>query len=112
MTKINIKPLSVNQCWQGRRFKTKLYKQYESDVLFMLPKIEIPKGELCVKLYLGLSNKLNDIDNSIKPFLDILQKKYGFNDKDIYQLHVYKLIVPKGNEFIQFEICENTHEFI
>lgn len=33
--------------------------------------------------------------------VDILQKKYGFNDRDIYELHIKKTIVPKGNEYIQ-----------
>lgn len=104
--KIFIKPLSVNQCWQGRRFKTKAYKQYEKDVLSLLKPHQIKSGRLSLKIYFGLSNTLNDIDNSVKPFLDILQKKYGFNDKDIYELHVYKLLVKKGCEYIEFEISE------
>ena len=35
-----------------------------------------------------------------------MQKKYKFNDNQIYELHVYKEIVKKDNEFIQFEITE------
>lgn len=48
----------------------------------------------------GFSNKASDLDNPVKPILDILQKKYGFNDRDIYELHIKKTIVPKGNEYI------------
>jgi deoxycytidylate deaminase len=44
------------------------------------------------------------IDNFIKPFLDILQMKYGFNDKQIYKLSVLKEIVNKGSEGITFKI--------
>jgi Holliday junction resolvase RusA-like endonuclease len=104
MVVIKTKPLSVNACWRGRRFKTPLYKNYEWEVYAKLPPLTIPKGELQVSLIFYLSNKLNDIDNSIKPFLDILQKKYNFNDRDIYELKVVKKIVGKGKEGICFNI--------
>lgn len=105
--KINIKPLSVNQCWQGKRFKTPKYKQYEFELLLLLKSnLNIPKGRLRLLITFGLSSKLNDIDNGLKPFIDILQKKYGFNDRDIYKLEVEKVIVPKGKEFIEFQIKE------
>lgn len=105
MITVNIKPLSVNRVWQGKRFKTPEYKKYETDVLLMLPnKIELPKSPLSLKLEFGVSSKLADIDNGVKPFLDILQKKYGINDRDIYHLQVLKTIVKKGQEFIKFKI--------
>ena len=47
-------------------------------------------------------SKLSDIDNPLKPFLDILQKKYGINDRDINELLVKKTVVKKGDEFIFF----------
>ncbi len=87
MIKVNIKPLSVNCAWQGKRFKTPAYKTYEKAVLLMLPKrIELPEPPFALKLEFGFSSKLADIDNGVKPFVDILQKKYGINDKDIYHL--------------------------
>jgi len=39
---INIKPLSVNDCWQGRRFKTKEYKAYEKEMKLMIKKQKMP----------------------------------------------------------------------
>ena len=36
---LKIKPLSVNQVWQGKRFKTKTYKDYEKNVLAILPNL-------------------------------------------------------------------------
>ena len=102
--KINIKPLSINQCFQGRRFKTPKYKQYEKELMLLLPILNVPNGLLEVVITFGLSSKLNDIDNGLKPFIDILQKKYLFNDRDIYKLIVEKKIVPKGKEFIECEI--------
>ena len=102
--KINIKPLSINQCFQGRRFKTPKYKQYEKELMLLLPMLSVPDGLLEVVITFGLSSKLNDIDNGLKPFIDILQKKYLFNDRDIYKLIVEKKIVSKGEEFIECEI--------
>jgi len=101
MIKINIKPLSVNNAWQGRRFKTDNYKQYEEELFLLLPKVKIPKGKLKLNIIISFKNKLSDIDNPIKPFLDILQKAYEFNDRDIYELNIKKIV---GDEYIKFSI--------
>lgn len=104
MIKIKIKPLSVNNAWQGKRFKTPAYKQYEKDLTFILPQKKIPKGKLYFKFEVGFSNKNSDIDNFLKPVIDIMQKKWGFNDRQIYKLDVEKKIVKKGEEYIIFKI--------
>ncbi len=101
---IKIKPLSVNDAWQGKRFKTPEYKQFERNVAFMLPRMQIPEGELQIFLEWGFSNSGSDWDNPIKPFVDILQKKYGFNDNRIQMACVRKEKVKKGEEYITFEI--------
>ncbi len=101
---INIKPISVNTCWQGRRFKTKAYKAYEQELLYILPKITLPKDKLEISIEVGLSSLLADLDNIAKPFLDILQKKYLFNDNKIYRLIMHKVKVKKKNEYIAFNI--------
>jgi Holliday junction resolvase RusA-like endonuclease len=102
--KINIKPLSVNECYRGRRFKNDKYKAYETELLLRLPPLKIPEKNLCVNLVFGFSNDASDIDNGVKIFLDILQKAYEFNDKEIYELHVFKEVVKKGKEYIDFSI--------
>ena len=103
--RINIKPLSVNQAWMGRRFKTKQYKDYESQVLLMLKPYKLPRYDnLHIDLEFGFSNKGSDIDNPIKPILDILQKKYKFNDSRIYSMFIEKKIVKKGHEYIYINI--------
>lgn len=104
MARLGIKPLSVNKVWQGKRFKTQDYKDYEQELLLLLYKKEIPEGQLYIYLEWGFSSKASDIDNPIKPFLDILQKKYGFDDKRIYELSVVKKDVPRGDEYIKFDI--------
>lgn len=93
------KPLSVNTCWRGQRFKTPEYTRYERQIMALLPAIEIESVHT-LHIEFGFSNKASDLDNPVKPILDILQKKYGFNDRDIYELHIKKTIVPKGNEYI------------
>jgi hypothetical protein len=45
--KVNIKPLSVNKAWQGRRYATKESKSYQKELWLLLPpKIDIPEGRL------------------------------------------------------------------
>lgn len=103
--KVEVKPLSVNQAWQGKRFKTKDYQNYEKEVLYKLhPHTFTVTSPIELNLFVGVSNAAADADNVVKPFVDILQKKYGFNDKFIYRLVVEKVIVKKGAEFIEFFI--------
>lgn len=104
MNKVNIKPLTVNQCWKGRRFKTDKYKKYERDLLYILPRIKIPEGLLQINLEFGFSSDASDWDNPIKPIVDILQKKYGFNDKRIKRGVVDIKQVKEGSEYIKFEL--------
>lgn len=101
---LNVKPMSVNEAWQGKRFKTKKYKQYEKEVLLILPKLKVPEGNLELSIKFGLSSKNADIDNPVKCFVDCLQKKYGFNDRHIYKMNLEKEYVKKGCEYIEFNI--------
>lgn len=104
MHRLNIKPLSVNKAWQGKRFKTLEYKKYIQEVLLFLPKIEIPEGELELYLKWGFSSKLSDFDNPVKCFVDCLQKKYDFNDKLIKRCVIDVENVDKGYEYIEFDL--------
>lgn len=101
---VSIKPLSVNQCWQGKRYKTDLYTKYEHDVLFLLPRLTLPLPPYKLELVFGVSSLLSDVDNPVKPTIDCLQKKYKFNDKLINELIVKKLMAPKGKEYFGFKI--------
>jgi len=103
--KVDIKPLTVNRAWQGKRFKTPEYKAYEQELLLKLPNdFKVPKdGHLVVKYEFGVSSRV-DWDNPIKPFQDVLQKKYGFDDNRIIDGTVIKTIVKRGEEFARFWI--------
>lgn len=101
---LHIKPLSVNRAWQGKRFKSDEYDAYEKEMLLLLPKIDLPEPPYRIFYEFGFSNKQSDYDNPCKPLGDILQKKYQFNDKEIYEAHIRKRIVKKGQEYIRIRI--------
>jgi Holliday junction resolvase RusA-like endonuclease len=98
----NIKPLSVNKCWQGKRFKTKEYLNYQEELLKTLPARTLPKPPYQAYFEFGFSNAGSDWDNPIKPLQDILQKRYGFNDKDVVEATIKKTKVKKGEEYFKF----------
>lgn len=101
---LNIKPLSVNEAWQGQRFKTQKYLDFEKLVLLSLKPMAVPDPPYSVSFEFGMSNSLSDYDNAVKPLQDVLQKKYGFNDKDIFEAHIRKVKVAKGQEYFKFSM--------
>jgi Holliday junction resolvase RusA-like endonuclease len=109
--KCNIKPLSVNKCWQGKRFKTPQYKKYEQELLYILKPQPLPEPPYYIVFDFYMSSSLSDWDNPIKPLQDILQKKYGFNDKDVVTGIGNKHKVKKGEEGFTYQIM-NTQEYI
>ena len=106
MVRMNVKPLSVNECWQGRRFKTDAYKAYEKELLLRLPAMKIPEPPYRIEFEFGLSNMQGDYDNPIKPLQDILSKKYGFNDAHIHEAQIKKVKVAKGQEYLSVTITQ------
>ena len=102
--RLKIKPLSVNEAWQGRRFKTDKYKAFEKLMTLRLKPQKVNGDQLSVSILFGFSSKLSDLDNPVKLTLDILCKKFGFDDRQIFLLIVEKEIVKKGGEFIDFRI--------
>ena len=99
---LNIKPLSVNKAWQGKRYKSPEYKKYEIQVVRLLPDIEIKEFKR-LKITYGFSNMMSDIDNPTKLVLDLLQKKYNVNDRDLIYLVLHKEKTKKGEEFIEID---------
>jgi Holliday junction resolvase RusA-like endonuclease len=105
MHKVKINPISLNQAYRGRRFATNDLKAYKRVVYNKLPKLDIdPKKKLSVSYIFGVSNKNCDGDNLIKCFQDVLALRYRFNDNMIFRWTVDKEIVPKGEEFVLFEL--------
>ena len=103
--RINIKPLSVNEAYKGRRFKTDKHKAFQTEFIYKLRPLKFNlKGKLSINLEFGFSSPLSDIDNPLKSTLDCLQKKYGFNDRQVFEMNVKKTKVEIGKEYIDFEI--------
>lgn len=104
VTRVNIKPLSVNEAFKGRRFHTKEHKVWTKNVLLMLPKVKLPEPPFEIYLKYGFSSLLSDFDNPTKQVVDSLAAKYGFNDRLIRRGVIDTEIVPKGGEYFEFEI--------
>lgn len=104
MIELQIKPLSVNEAFKGVRYKTAKYDTFITKMLWILPKITLPQAPYSIEIVLGYSSKSSDIDNGLKSLLDCLVKKYGFDDREIYQMNVKKEITKKGSEFIKFNV--------
>lgn len=105
--RVEVKPFSVNKAWKGRRYKTNEYTYWRNHLCLILPKIDIPDGNFVIYLRFGIYSKLADFDNPVKPFVDALQQRYGFNDRQIKQALIEVDNVPKkGDEYIEFEIID------
>jgi Holliday junction resolvase RusA-like endonuclease len=104
--KINIKPLSINQAFKGTKVRTHKYNSFIKYCLLELPEkvAFVDKENIKLAIEFGFSSKLSDIDNCLKTFIDCLVKKYGVDDRYIIELHVFKDIVKKGDEYIKFKI--------
>lgn len=107
MHTVQIKPISLNHAYRGRRFATDELKRFKRDLGRLLPRtlnVEANRGQLRVSYEFGVSSKSCDGDNLIKVFQDTLASFYGFNDRQIYEWSVKKVDVSKGDEYITFEI--------
>ena len=117
MRRINQKPLSVNEAWQGRRFRTKRYNDFRRETLLRLSVVRPPKppdATLFVDICWGMSNILADVDNPCKVFIDVLFEWWGIKDKDhrIRFLNLRKVKTNKGEEFIEFHVGDYDDELV
>lgn len=103
---IKIKPLSVNEAFNGQRTRSKKYDIFIKSMMLLLPKsVRFPnERNIKIAIEFGFSSKASDIDNCCKSFIDCLVKKYKVDDRNIYEMHVFKTIVKKGEEYIKFRI--------
>ena len=99
-----VKPFSINQAFQGRRFKTKAYDTFIQEMLYTMPKKKMIKGEVEIKIWLHLKSiTRSDIDNFCKPIIDCIVKKgWIADDRYIQHLEVHK--IKNMAEAIEIEI--------
>jgi len=99
---IEIKPISINNCFQGRRFRTKEFKHWQWAVISSLPKIKIESKEIQLYVTVYLKHPLqSDLDNFLKPLIDCIVKKGIIkDDRYIHLIQAFK----KQSEKEGFEI--------
>ena len=105
--KLDIKAISVNEAYTGRRFATDKLRQFKKDMANLLRgrKIKDAKGKrIKIEYDVGCSNAGFDVHNAIKATTDCISDKYGFNDNQVYLMTIKKTMVPKRAEFIYFKI--------
>lgn len=104
MIKLQIKPLSINEAYTGKRKRTEKYNVFKRQISFLLPNIKLPEPPFEIHFKFGLSSLSSDGDNLIKTSQDCIAEKYGFNDKLIKRWIVDVEQVKKGHEYISFKI--------
>jgi len=113
MIKLNIKPLSVNEAYKGRKYKTDKCDSFKSKMNDILPcSIWLPPPPYEIHFIFGLSSKSSDGDNCVKIAQDCISTKYNFNDKLIKKWIIEVENVKKGEEYIKFQILTkyNLHD--
>lgn len=110
--RFDLKPVSANKMYYKAKQKTRDYLDYQNEIRDYVTLLDgdqfvWPFGTEPVDftISVGLSNKLADLDNVLKPLLDTYQQMYeDFNDKSVYHIDATKTLVKKGEEFLQVDI--------
>jgi Holliday junction resolvase RusA-like endonuclease len=107
-----VKPLSINAAYTLKRKKSAKYRKFEELMALELFEYKIPDNrnvaEMRFKLDIcwGFATSLSDVDNPIKTLLDVLQRWFGFDDKQIMNISATKKVVGRGKEYIGFTLTE------
>lgn len=108
-------PLSQNMAWQGRRYKSKNYKDYEKVINAHLQKLAIPKIKPGIPFYLyiefGISARM-DCSNGLKLFEDILCRHMQTDDRNVMGIFLRKVITKRSDHYIKFGIYLDEYSMI
>lgn len=108
MIHVPIRPLSINEGYTGKRWKTATHRAWHHSVLFLLPKhYPLPEPPLKIFLTFGITDRF-DWDNGIKFICDVIAEKYKFNDKIIRSAAIETEPVLRGEEFFEFSLQHHT----
>ena len=102
---IPLKPLSLNNCYRGRRFSTRQKKQYDRDLQILLPKVRVDGPLYTVTFRFFLQRPFaGDLDNLCKNLLDnIVDRGIITSDKKVVEIHLYKYRASKDSIEVQVE---------
>ena len=109
--RVNLKPCSVNRAWQGRRFKTNDYKDFEKGMLLLIKNTPLmAQKDYGIYLKFHLKNVVaSDLSNFIKTTEDIIVKA-GIVKDDRY---CWRMLVDKfrsESDYLEFDIIELVPE--
>lgn len=101
---VKLKPITVSKAWQGKRFKTKAYKDWQRDFCLLVGKQKPITGQLALTLEIYIKNeKMMDIDNTFKAIQDSMKLANMIeDDRFIYEIHAYKY--HSEEEFIRITL--------
>ena len=73
---------------------------------------DIDKKDMRLKMtiHVGFSNRASDLDNIIKPTLDIMQTWFGFDDKIVIHIEAHKHVTSRGRDYIYVKFKEVFEE--
>lgn len=102
---LDVRPLSVNNAFRGRRFKTPEAKQFDRILALILPKRFEPGPCYRVTYRFGLRQfGLSDLDNLLKCLQDcIVRKGIITDDRKITELHAFKTRSEKDTVQVEIE---------
>lgn len=101
---LDLKPLSLNNCFRGRRFDTTAKKQYDRTLQLLLPKVRVEGPYYTVTLRFFLKRCFGgDLDNLAKVLIDnIVDKGIISNDRNVTEIHLYKQ--PSARDRIEITV--------
>jgi len=88
------------------------YRRFEELMALELEGYKIPANrdvksmKFKLEIHWGFATSLSDVDNPIKTLLDVLQRWFGFDDKQIMSISATKTVVGKRQEYIDFTLTE------
>lgn len=111
---IPVAPISINKCFQGRRFKTRASKDYDDDVALAIGRNHMPIKadwyEVHYAFYIK-NFKMADADNLVKQLQDcIVRSGIIPDDRFIKRFTVEKFKAEEGRERSEVEILAYLRE--
>lgn len=104
---LELRPVSTNRLYVGRRFLSKAAKQFKEQchrqLLLLSEPVLVPRGPLELHFVFGLHRDM-DVSNCVKLVEDCIADFYGFNDKRVQGCSLRKVKVARGEEFISFSL--------
>ena len=94
--------------YRNKAIKQIKYVEYQNELRDELQGVEWPFEDsdfLEFEIIAGVSNRMADLDNVVKPLLDTYQGIFEkFNDNKVYHITLDKHITDKGKEYLYVKV--------